>query len=117
MKGFFFLIFFLGVPVSIEPVIKMLGLVHLKLHETLCKKDQFLLVHCSAGCGRTGSIIAIDFCWNLMKSGQLSCDFSLFKIGKMLREQRTSMIETFVCFYFFFFYIFIVFFFFFYITQ
>jgi protein tyrosine phosphatase len=75
----------------------MLDYVHFKLNESLNGENQHLVVHCSAGCGRTGTIIALDYCWNLISTGQLPKDFSPFKIGKMLREQRTAMIQTFVC--------------------
>jgi tyrosine-protein phosphatase non-receptor type 12/18/22 len=74
----------------------MLTLTHEKLLESLSDRDQYLAVHCSAGCGRTGTIIALDYCWNLLKLGRLPIDFTPFKIGKMLREQRTAMIQTFV---------------------
>lgn len=84
-----------GVPDNIDPIIQMLDYVHFKLNESLSGENQHLVVHCSAGCGRTGTIIALDYCWNLISTGQLPNDFSPFKIGKMLREQRTAMIQTF----------------------
>lgn len=57
---------------------------------------QYMLVHCSAGCGRTGTIIALDYSLNLIKSNRIDENFSPFKIAKTLREQRIAMIQTFV---------------------
>ena len=99
-KVFFILFNFfimLGVPDNIDPIIEMLDCVHSKLNESSNGEDQYLVTHCSAGCGRTGTIIALDYCWNLIKAGKLPNDFSPFSIGKMLRRQRTAMIQTFVC--------------------
>ena len=93
-----------GVPDNIDPIIQMLDYVHFKLNESSNGKNQHLVVHCSAGCGRTGTIIALDYCWNLLTTGKLPSDFSPFKIGKMLREQRTAMIQTFVSIVFYFYY-------------
>ena len=77
-------------------VFKLLDLVHKKFSESYLKK--YLLVHCSAGCGRTGTLIALDYCWNLLRNNQIQSDFSLFNIVKTLREQRMSMIEMLVCY-------------------
>ena len=74
----------------------MLDLVHKKLNESLCDKSQYLIIHCSAGCGRTGSLVAIDYCWNLLKKNQIKIDFKLIEIVKFLREQRMSLIEMLV---------------------
>ena len=53
-----------------------------------------ILVHCSAGCGRTGTICSIDYVWALLRSGKLRDDFSLFEIISDMRKQRTSMVQT-----------------------
>lgn len=53
-----------------------------------------ILVHCSAGCGRTGTICCIDYVWALLRSGKLTEDFSLFEIIADMRRQRTSMVQT-----------------------
>lgn len=53
-----------------------------------------MIVHCSAGCGRTGTICAIDYAWELLKSGNMDDKFSLCEIVKRMREQRQSMIQA-----------------------
>lgn len=59
------------------------------------KNDQApLLVHCSAGCGRTGAIVAIDFVWTLLEHGRFDETFSLYDLICNLREQRMSMVQT-----------------------
>lgn len=73
-----------------------------------------ILVHCSAGCGRTGTICSIDYVWALLRTGKLkegkyivyqdfsfiNCiyflktDFSLYHIIRDLRKQRIAMVQT-----------------------
>lgn len=58
------------------------------------RKDVPVVIHCSAGCGRTGTICAIDYAQTLLKNGNITPDFSLFEIIKFMRTQRQSMVQT-----------------------
>ncbi|XP_033744584.1 tyrosine-protein phosphatase non-receptor type 12-like isoform X2 [Pecten maximus] len=53
-----------------------------------------ILVHCSAGCGRTGTVCAIDYAWGILKGGKLTRDFSMYNIVETMRTERQSMIQT-----------------------
>ncbi|XP_074536956.1 tyrosine-protein phosphatase non-receptor type 18 [Halichoeres trimaculatus] len=53
-----------------------------------------LLIHCSAGCGRTGVICALDYIHDLLVTGQITADFSIMKIVLELRLQRPSAVQT-----------------------
>ncbi|XP_022779941.1 tyrosine-protein phosphatase non-receptor type 13-like isoform X3 [Stylophora pistillata] len=50
-----------------------------------------IVVHCSAGIGRTGALITIDVAMGLMERESL---FDVNKIIRNLREQRQGMIQT-----------------------
>ncbi|XP_009328701.1 PREDICTED: receptor-type tyrosine-protein phosphatase mu-like [Pygoscelis adeliae] len=50
-----------------------------------------VLVHCSAGIGRTGTFIALDF---LLKMGKAEGEVDVFHCVQRLREQRVSMVQT-----------------------
>ena len=54
----------------------------------------YFQVHCSAGCGRTGTICAIDFLWGLLRTGKLTADFSLYELVRDMRRQRIAMVQT-----------------------
>ena len=55
-----------------------------------------LLVHCSAGVGRTGTFILLDLAMQQMKTqGTLS----IFQHIKNMRSQRMKMVQTLVCTY------------------
>lgn len=53
-----------------------------------------LLVHCSAGCGRTGVICALDYIHDLLVTKQITADFSIMKVVLELRRQRPSAVQT-----------------------
>ncbi len=63
--------------------------------------NEYMAVHCSAGCGRTGTIIAIDQVWTLIEENKLDSDFNLFRVARELRLQRIAMIQTFSQYQFF----------------
>ncbi|XP_064488282.1 uncharacterized protein LOC135400367 [Ornithodoros turicata] len=79
-----------GVPTTVGPIVDLVRLVR------DCQASEALpvLVHCSAGCGRTGTICAIDYVWGLMRVGRLSDAFSLYQIIREMRMQRIAMVQT-----------------------
>ena len=79
-----------GIPLQVKPLLEMVRLIRdCQASETLP-----VLVHCSAGCGRTGTICAIDFIWGLLRTGKLTGDFSLFELVRDMRRQRIAMVQT-----------------------
>ncbi|XP_063082195.1 tyrosine-protein phosphatase non-receptor type 22 [Cavia porcellus] len=53
-----------------------------------------ICIHCSAGCGRTGVICAIDYTWMLLKDGIIPEKFSIFSLIQEMRTQRPSLVQT-----------------------
>jgi len=79
-----------GIPTQVKPLLEMVRLIRdCQASETLP-----VLIHCSAGCGRTGTICAIDFVWGLLRTGKLSGEFSLYELVKDMRRQRIAMVQT-----------------------
>jgi protein tyrosine phosphatase len=79
-----------GVPNQVKPLLEMVRLIRdCQASETLP-----VLIHCSAGCGRTGTICAIDFIWGLLRTGKLTSEFSLFDLVREMRRQRIAMVQT-----------------------
>ncbi|KAK4290754.1 hypothetical protein Pmani_036369 [Petrolisthes manimaculis] len=79
-----------GVPETVRPLLDMVRLVRdCQASETLP-----VLVHCSAGCGRTGTICAIDYVWGLLRAGRLTENLNLFGLVKDMRRQRVAMVQT-----------------------
>lgn len=79
-----------GIPTQVKPLLEMVRLIRdCQASETLP-----VLIHCSAGCGRTGTICAIDFIWGLLRTGKLTSDFSLFELVRDMRKQRVAMVQT-----------------------
>ncbi|XP_068611274.1 tyrosine-protein phosphatase non-receptor type 12-like [Brachionichthys hirsutus] len=78
------------VPSSFDSILDMIGL----MREYQEHDDVPICVHCSAGCGRTGAICAIDYTWNLLKAGKIPEDFNVFCLIQEMRTQRHSAVQT-----------------------
>lgn len=79
-----------GVPVAVTPIIELVRL----MRDVQATEARPILVHCSAGCGRTGTICSIDYVWALLRAGKLTDDFSLYSIIQEMRKQRIAMVQT-----------------------
>ncbi|XP_041129310.1 tyrosine-protein phosphatase non-receptor type 11-like isoform X2 [Polyodon spathula] len=53
-----------------------------------------IVVHCSAGIGRTGTIIVIDILIDIISRQGLDCDIDVPKTIQMVRRQRSGMVQT-----------------------
>ncbi|XP_020849922.1 tyrosine-protein phosphatase non-receptor type 6 isoform X2 [Phascolarctos cinereus] len=53
-----------------------------------------IIVHCSAGIGRTGTIIVIDMIMEAISTKGLDCDIDIQKTIQMVRAQRSGMVQT-----------------------
>ncbi|XP_028265462.1 tyrosine-protein phosphatase non-receptor type 18 isoform X2 [Parambassis ranga] len=53
-----------------------------------------VLIHCSAGCGRTGVICALDYIHDLLVTKRITADFSILSVVLDLRSQRPSAVQT-----------------------
>lgn len=79
-----------GVPDSVQPILELVRLVR----DVQSSEDRPILVHCSAGCGRTGTICGIDFVFGLLRRGKLDQSFSLHQVITDMRLQRVAMVQT-----------------------
>ena len=63
-----------------------------KTHESLKLTQSSILVHCSAGVGRSGTYITL---YNIMAAIERSKPISIYKIVHQMREHRPQMVQTF----------------------
>ncbi|XP_050013449.1 tyrosine-protein phosphatase non-receptor type 22 isoform X2 [Alexandromys fortis] len=78
------------VPSSIDPILELIW-------DIRCYQEDDcvpICVHCSAGCGRTGVICAIDYTRMLLKDGIVPENFSVFSLIQEMRTQRPSLVQT-----------------------
>ncbi|XP_054421044.1 tyrosine-protein phosphatase non-receptor type 22 isoform X2 [Pteronotus mesoamericanus] len=78
------------VPSSIDPILELIW-------DVRCYQGDDsvpICIHCSAGCGRTGVICAIDYTWMLLKDGIIPENFSIFNLIQEMRTQRPSLVQT-----------------------
>lgn len=69
------------------------------LHEVNCKQESLkesgpIVVHCSAGIGRTGAVIVIDLLIDQIKRIGLDCEIDIQRTIQMVREKRSGMVQT-----------------------
>uniref|UniRef100_A0A5S6Q5A5 protein-tyrosine-phosphatase n=1 Tax=Trichuris muris TaxID=70415 RepID=A0A5S6Q5A5_TRIMR len=62
--------------------------------ETNLPDSKPIIVHCSAGIGRTGTFIAIDLILCLVRKNGLQCTIDIRRTVQMLRSQRSGMVQT-----------------------
>lgn len=53
-----------------------------------------MIIHCSAGIGRTGTFVVIDMIIETIDTKGLECDIDIQKSIQMVREQRSGMVQT-----------------------
>uniref|UniRef100_A0A7N8Y224 protein-tyrosine-phosphatase n=1 Tax=Mastacembelus armatus TaxID=205130 RepID=A0A7N8Y224_9TELE len=53
-----------------------------------------MIIHCSAGIGRTGTILVIDMIIETIDTQGMDCDIDIPKYIQMVREQRSGMVQT-----------------------
>ncbi|XP_020636237.3 tyrosine-protein phosphatase non-receptor type 22 isoform X10 [Pogona vitticeps] len=78
------------VPSSINPILQLIW--EMRCYQA--HSEVPICVHCSAGCGRTGVICALDYTWSLLKDGILPMNFSIFNMIQEMRTQRPLLVQT-----------------------
>ncbi|XP_073407503.1 tyrosine-protein phosphatase non-receptor type 12 [Dendrobates tinctorius] len=78
------------VPSSFDSILDMISL----MRDYQAHDEVPLCIHCSAGCGRTGAICAIDYTWNLLKARKIPEEFNVFSLIQDMRTQRHSAVQT-----------------------
>uniref|UniRef100_A0A8C6V0L1 protein-tyrosine-phosphatase n=1 Tax=Neogobius melanostomus TaxID=47308 RepID=A0A8C6V0L1_9GOBI len=81
-----------GVPQEPGGVLSFLDQVNSKQYEY--PNAGPMIIHCSAGIGRTGTIVVIDMIIETITRRGLDCDIDIAKIIQMVREQRSGMVQT-----------------------
>ncbi|KAK3921163.1 Tyrosine-protein phosphatase non-receptor type 11 [Frankliniella fusca] len=69
------------------------------LHDVNARQESIVgagpvLVHCSAGIGRTGTFIVIDMILDQIKRLGLDCEIDIQRTIQMVRSQRSGMVQT-----------------------
>ncbi|XP_072886650.1 tyrosine-protein phosphatase non-receptor type 22-like isoform X1 [Hemitrygon akajei] len=78
------------IPSSVDPILELI----VDMRKIQPHDDVPICVHCSAGCGRTGVICAIDYTWKLLKDEIIPENFSIFALIQEMRTQRPSVVQT-----------------------
>ncbi|XP_065649932.1 tyrosine-protein phosphatase corkscrew isoform X2 [Hydra vulgaris] len=73
-------------------VLGFLNEVHTK--HSQCGRNAPIVVHCSAGIGRTGTVIVIDILMHLLDEQGLDAEIDIQRTTQLLRTQRAGMVQT-----------------------
>ncbi|KAL5487058.1 hypothetical protein EMCRGX_G019616 [Ephydatia muelleri] len=76
-----------GTPLVAAPILYFLEVIH----TAQAKMPGPLLIHCSAGVGRTGTLIALDYCLKQMKA---EGTVDVRGVMQLLRDQRNYLVQT-----------------------
>ncbi|XP_041130825.1 tyrosine-protein phosphatase non-receptor type 18-like [Polyodon spathula] len=79
-----------GIPSDCDRILDMMDEVHSRQGGDTAP----ILVHCSAGCGRTGVICAVDYVRDLLLTERITSNFSILDIVLEIRKQRPSAVQT-----------------------
>ncbi|XP_033862960.3 tyrosine-protein phosphatase non-receptor type 18-like isoform X1 [Acipenser ruthenus] len=79
-----------GIPSDCDRILDMMEDVHSRQGSDTAP----ILVHCSAGCGRTGVICAVDYVRDLLLTERITSNFSILDIVLEIRKQRPSAVQT-----------------------
>ncbi|XP_077454663.1 tyrosine-protein phosphatase non-receptor type 6 [Stigmatopora argus] len=83
-----------GVPQEPSGVLNFLTEVNLKQAKYADVNAGPMVIHCSAGIGRTGTIVVIDMIIETINTIGRNCDIDISKYIQMVREQRSGMVQT-----------------------
>ncbi|MBN3306688.1 PTN18 phosphatase, partial [Amia calva] len=79
-----------GIPSAADGILGMMEMVHAAQGGDTSP----ILVHCSAGCGRTGVICTVDYIHDLLHTKRINDSFSIKDIVMEIRRQRPSAVQT-----------------------
>ncbi|XP_063686279.1 tyrosine-protein phosphatase corkscrew-like [Bolinopsis microptera] len=85
-----------GVPKDPAPCIDGINNIgrELDIHESRHKHRPPIIVHCSAGIGRTGTVIVLDCLINLIDKYGICVDVDVQRSISQIREKRSGMVQT-----------------------
>ncbi|XP_052820621.1 tyrosine-protein phosphatase non-receptor type 11-like isoform X1 [Mya arenaria] len=83
-----------GVPSDPSIVLDFLNVVNSKQDQIRGSTAGPIVVHCSAGIGRTGTFCVIDMLLNQIKQYGMDCEIDIQKTIQMVRSQRSGMVQT-----------------------
>ncbi|XP_033858268.3 tyrosine-protein phosphatase non-receptor type 18-like isoform X1 [Acipenser ruthenus] len=79
-----------GIPSDCDGILDMME----EVHSRQAGDTAPILIHCSAGCGRTGVICAVDYIRDLLLTERITASFSIWDIVLEIRKQRPSAVQT-----------------------